>query len=70
MSAVLMARKSTEVWTIPNSSPSSAMSRPDSAASATPVLRQVDVGPPGESILEVPGRFTVSEEHQFHGSAP
>ena len=30
-------------------------------------LRQVDIGPPGEQVLEVPGALAVAQEHERAG---
>src|SRR5690606_25266700 len=31
-----------------------------------PLLGEGDIGPAGEQVLEIPGRLTVPEQHQFH----
>jgi hypothetical protein len=65
-SAVRMARVRTEVCRTRRSRPSTAASSlPPARASASPARGQVDVDPPGEQVLGVPGGLPVAEQDQI-----
>ena len=59
------------MWATSKRNDSSRRSRPASCGLDDARLRQVDVGPPGEPVLLVPGALAVAQEDEAgHGSAP
>ena len=60
-----MARLSTDVYAMSNVNPSSAQQLARCLRLATAVFGQIDIGPAGKAVLEIPLAFAMTQQHQF-----